>query len=78
MDEILYRGAPSGALGMTNEEFEAVEPMALDEALAESAQWQFFAVPVPQLPDPDQMQTPAVTRSRLIDRIRGLVARWRR
>lgn len=72
MDEILYRGAPSGALGMTNEEFEAVEPVALDEALAESAEWQYFAVPN------YQMQTPAVTRSRLIDRIRLLVARWRR
>lgn len=65
-----YSGAPLGALGMTNEEFEAVRPVPLWDALRATYARQAVA-------HPNHIETPAVRGRGLIDRIKAFIARWR-
>lgn len=65
-----YAGAPSGALGMTNEEFEAVRPVPFLDALRASSARQGAALP-------HYIETPAARGRGLIDRIQTFIARWR-
>lgn len=62
-----YSGAPAGALGMSNEEFEAVRPVPLWDALRATYERQA----------PHHIETPAVRGRGLIDRIKAFIAGWR-
>lgn len=65
-----YSGAPSGALGMSNEEFEAVRPVPFLDALRASSARQGTALT-------HYIETPAARGRGLIDRIQTFIARWR-
>ena len=65
-----YSGAPVGALGMTNEEFEADRPEPLWEALMATSLRQGAALP-------HHIETPADRGLGLLARIKAFITGWR-